>query len=317
MIYVALLAPSGYVVDLLGAVLKTSKARVSKIGTTYRARSSPHLTLATAILSVRKEIHEEASSVLYGCNLYRARHPAASQWFLKSIGSNIKYLRNYHFEASERFGSYGLPVGNPAMVSMSLTKATNLTRFNLDLRRLFYRSDRPKVRAMSVIQELSPLLRALLDREEDLASILNIITFDGNERCINHDLDLFSDDSPGHMNCVECVVKETGQIEFMKNFETHLAVTILKMQEEEVVKAQALAEAADRAKQYEEKLAQAKLNGKQKPFLRRETGRAKRKVVTDNAVSYVEVEEDENEFEQAKTKKEAVNHGDASDTDED
>lgn len=239
------------------------------------------------MLSVSKEIHEEAVSVLYGCNRFIAYGIPALMSFLVH---NRPHLRDVKVEQVAPRYSYSQRKMGACLLaaSVQLAKSQNLTHLEFDLSDIHITVE-PKEIATRVSGGVVPIMKMLAERGKDLSGILDVITISEDNTCKDSHAYL-AQSLPLTKGCRYCNAckrrfeKLQGLLE--ENVKAFLAQLEDEIQQEAIVKAQA------KLDQIKRKLEAAE------PAVRRDTGRPKRQGVTDHMVSYVEPDiEDEDEDE--------------------
>ncbi|KAF1348935.1 hypothetical protein BDV97DRAFT_194971 [Delphinella strobiligena] len=284
MIYTFLLAPKGYDISLRGKKAGNFQARF-QARATPQARARPSLTQGLAMLSVSKEIHEEAASVFYGCNRFVAYGFPALMSFLVH---NRPHLRDVKVEQVEPKYSYSHRKMEASILaaSVQLAKSQDLTHLEFDLSDVTNTLDTKEV-GNRTSAGLVPIMKMLAERGEDVSKILNVITLSEDDSCkpshayLAHSLPLTK-------GCRYCTARkrrfEELQALLEENVKAFLDQLEYEIQEEAIAKAQAKRDEIKRKLQAAE------------PAVRRDTGRPKRQGVTDHMVSYVEPDiEDEDE----------------------
>lgn len=291
LIYHALLAPDGHEIVLQGAQKNSYKARL--LPKTPGGRATPLDGSINGILSVSKEVHIEAMSVLYGCNKITARGGMALKWFLNMIGRGRAYLREIHIDTAHTYYLH-TALQHINASSRLLVDAHSLTHFDISgvsSSRSAWGSP-PLEKGRLIAQSMHSFIQMLADRGKDESEILEIIRL-VESLCPEHRRLKASEDSALVQDCDLCKQLHISNEQSYKHFKADVSDNLVILKN--------LAEARLSAEQEtREAVREAKRNHGVKvsePVVRRDTGRPKRQSVAAQELSYAEFDEEEDEEE--------------------
>jgi len=284
MVYQILLAPEGQVISVTGRTWRTFRVSFQSPipgAATQKPSSYTYTSLAPSIglLSVSREVRTEASSILWGCNRFNFKDVPAFNWFLDKAGSARAQMRDMHIDLTEmrlNGGLFGIANSSASL----LAECQQLARLSFDLHWTHLRIRGNSWIVARIIGGFRPLIKALRDRGETASSILEIIRYADAKPCYTHRSRMFGKESP---SCRDCSDAQRARDAAYDKFKEDIVSCLSTFKEEDEARLIATVE----AKQTRRAIL--------KPAARRDTGRAKRKGVTDVITSYVEREEEDDE----------------------
>lgn len=180
MIYEVLLTKTGCKIVIQGVSLSSLRGGFRQDGRSSSGYEQPPLFLQdpvktipipAEILRTNHQIHNEATPILYGLNMFRFVATNTSCSFLCTIGNSISWLQ--HVELWGRRNVYARSRGS--VMAEYLVHARNLKCLNL---RIFEDVDCSTwVDGSDLANDLEPLLKALYDREKDVEQAIEIVSF--------------------------------------------------------------------------------------------------------------------------------------------
>ena len=287
MVYQALLAPEEQVISVTGRTSRTFKVS-SQRSISEAATQKPlsytyaSLTPSIGLLSVSREVRIEASSILWGSNKFHFKTVAAFNWFVDKAGSARTQIRNMHINLTDMIMS-GRLVGISRSSALLLAECQHLASLDFDLYYAHLRFHNDSWVAARLIGGFKPLIKTLRDRGETASSILEIIRYADAKPCYTHRSRMLSKESP---SCRDCRDAQRDRDAAYNKFKGDIVSCLATFRKEDEARLKATAKA------------KRMRGGILKPAARRDTGRAKRRGVTDVITSYVEREEDDDDYDE-------------------